>query len=254
MQSLHKWNDEMREVDIFMASLPRQLHVVETVKTILANKETKSITITANKYSDELFEELTQKLLAVNVVTQIPIYLYRGDNAKEANEKLKYVALGTGKYISFVDDDLLLAPNHFEYLISGCEKYNAYVSLHGVVLANRPLQSYYRDRMVLRGLGAVPFDSEVDIASNCGSLFKRSFFGNHTLEVLYQQAPNISMDDIIMGVLCRLNHRKCYVLKHDVGYMKHKVQYAEDEYCFDKYKFNDKVQTDYINKYWDVFK
>lgn len=243
---------EDKVVDCFMASLPRQLHVVETVKTILANPETRSITITANKYNDKQFEDLKIQLLNINTITQVPIYLHRGDNAKESNEKLKYISRGTGKYISFVDDDLLLDSTHFSYLIAGCKKYNAYVSLHGVVLHALPIQHYYRDRDVYAGLRTVLFDMEVDIASNCGSLFKREFFGYNYLAKLYDLAPAIAMDDIIMATACKLNNIPRYVLSHQEGYMKHKVQYAEDEYVFNKYALtgNDKVQTDYINKLW----
>lgn len=250
-----KYWDEIngRVVDVYIASLPRQLHVVETVKSVLANPQTLTITIVANNYSDELFEELKIQLLNINTITQVPIMLHRGNNAKESNEKLKYIAEGYGKYISFTDDDLLLAPNHYQKLIEGCEKYNAYVSLHGVCLHQLPIRSYYRDRDVYRGLGTVLFDMEVDLASNCGSLFKRSFFTKEELESLYPNAPVHGMDDILMATLCRQKGIKRYVLSHVQGFMKHKEIRKEDNYVFDKYALvqgADKPMTDYINKYW----
>lgn len=244
----------MREVDCYIAALYRQNFVVETVKSILKNEETLTITIIANKHTDEEFENCKNGLIAANMEYHVPIKLVRGDNAKESNDKLKYIAEGYGKYISFIDNDLVLAPSHFSYLIEGCKKYDAYCSLHGVILHPLPINSYYRDRDVYRGLGTVLFDTEVDIASNCGSLFKRDFFGYDCLSTLYDEAPSISMDDIVMGTLCKLNNIKRYVLAHKEGFMKHKVQYVEDEYVFDKYKFNDSIQTAYINKYWTIFK
>ena len=255
-QSTEDWqiarenNSNLRCVDVYIASLPRQLHVVETVKTVLANPETLTITIVANKYSDELFEELKIQLLNVNCEYQVPIYLHRGDNKKESNEKLKFVGKGYGKYISFVDDDLLLSPNHFNKLIKACEEYNAMVSLHGVVLHQLPLKHYYYDRDVYRGLGTVIFDMEVDIASNCGSLFKREW---HTdLSKWYDEIPSVGMDDIFVALKHKQKGIKRYVLAHHTGYMKHKEIRKEDEYIFDKYALtgNDKVQTDYINTYW----
>ena len=248
--------NDIRQVDVYIASLPRQLHVVETVKSILANKETKSITITANKYTDELFKELQAQLINVNIITQVPIYLYRGDNLKRSNEKLKHVGKGTGKYISFVDDDLLLAPTHFEYLIQGCEKYNAYVSLHGMIMGSRPLRSFYGERHVFRGLKTVLQDVQVDIASNCGCLWKREFFSQDFLNKIYDKVNHISMDDIWMGYFCHKKNIPRYVLAHQEGFMKHKVQYAEDEYVFDLHTkqlgVTDKVQTDFVNAYWDA--
>lgn len=258
-QSTEDWqiareNNSNRVVDVFMAALPRQLHVVTTVESVLKNKETRSVTITANKYSDAEFQELQLRLAGLNSLYKVEIYLYRGDNAKGSNEKLKYIHKGSGKYIALVDDDLILSPNHFEYLIQGCEKYDAYVSLHGAVLAQRPLRSYYRDRMVLRGLGNVLFDSEVDIASNCGSLFKRSHFPQDMLKEMYERSPDESMDDIWMAFLCKRMGVKRYVLSHQEGYMKHKVQHKEDEYVFDKHALvvgADKPMTDFINNFWD---
>lgn len=253
-------NDDMgnakypRTVDVYIATLPRQLHVVETLKSVLENPETLSVTITANKYSDSEFQQLTEMILNVNSIFQIPIYLHRGDNKKESNEKLKYIGRGKGEYISFVDDDLLLPSDYFKKMIKGCEKYQAYVSLHGVILHPRPLRSYYRDRNVYRGLGTVAVDQQVDIASNCGSLFKRKWFPQVMLDEIYESVNEISMDDIWMAYYCKRQGIKRYVLAHPEGYLKHKVQYEEDMYVFNKYALtgNDGVQTDFINKYWDA--
>lgn len=244
--------NNIRCVDVFIASLPRQLHVVETVKTVLANKETLSITIIANKYSDAEYEELLLRL--ENIKTQVPILIYRGNNLKGSNEKLKYIGRGNGKYISLVDDDLLLSPNHFEYLINGCERYNAYVSLHGMILSPLPIRSYYGDRFVYRGLKDVVSDYEVDIASNCGSLFKRDFFPQDMLRDIYYNVNEVSMDDIWMNYFVKRMGIKRYVLAHQEGFLKHKIQHPEDDYVFDKHTkqlgVSDRIQTDFINNYW----
>ena len=257
-QSTEDWQiareNNSRVVDVFMASLPRQLHVVETVKTILQNPEVLTITIVANNYSDLEWKEVQKRLENANTIAQVPIYLHRGDNAKESNEKLKFMHKGHGKYISSIDDDLLIAPNHLNYLIRGCEKYNAMVSLHGVVLHPRPIGSYYRDRDVYRGLKTVLFDMEVDIASNCGSLFKREWFTEEELKNLYITAPTTGMDDILIATNLRKKGIPRYVLAHKEGFMKHKEILKEDNYIFDKYTkqlgVTDKPQTDYINQHW----
>ena len=244
-----------KQVDVNIASLWRDGHILTTVETVLTNKETRTITIVANKYTDKQFEYIKEGLLNLNLLTQKPIYLHRGDNAKGSNEKLKYAHYGDGKYISFVDDDLLLAPNHYEYLIKGCEKYNAYVSLHGMTLHQRPVRSFYGNRDVYRGLKTVHFDMEVDIASNCGSLFKREFFGNDGLKEIYQMCGETSMDDIYMAYACKKRGIPRYVLAHPEGFLRHKEIKQTDNYVFDKYikqlGVTDRVQTEFINKHWD---
>jgi len=93
-QSTEDWqiarenNSNLRCVDVYIASLPRELHVVETVKTVLENPQTLTITIIANNYSDELFEELKIQLLNINTITQVPIMLHRVTIRKKAMRNL----------------------------------------------------------------------------------------------------------------------------------------------------------------------
>lgn len=241
----------MLKVDCYCAALYRQNFVVETVKSLLQNPEVGTITIIANKHTDEEFENCKNGLLQANTVRQIPIYLHRGDNSKESNHKLAYLHTGKNPYICLFDNDIVYPPDYLKYLISGCETFNAYVSLHGVILHPLPIKSYYANREVYRGLKTVLFNTQVDLASNCGSLFKREFFTEEFYENLFAQAPSVSMDDIIMACACQQRSIPRWVLKHSEGYLKHKVQYVEDEYCFTKYTkqlgVSDRVQTDYIN-------
>jgi len=236
----------MREVDVFIASLPRHLHIVETCKSLLATERVLSITITCNNYSDAEWQEVQQRLLVINTVHQVPIFLHRGDNAKKSNEKLKHINKGSGKYILIFDDDLTCSPDYLTYLIAGCEKYNAAVGLHGVVLAPLPIGSYYRDRQVFRGLGEVICNYRVDIVSDCGHLFKREW--HQDLGEWYDRCNDVSMDDIFVNHFHRQKGIKRVCLQHDTHFLKHKVQEADETYVFDEYKFNDKIQTDYINK------
>ncbi len=231
------------KIDCYIASLPRQLHVIKTIDSILNNKEIGSITITCNKYSDEQF-----KLVCDLYAEDTRVKFYRGDNAKQSNEKLKYIGNGNNKYVSLCDDDIIYPNDYFTKLINGCELYNAAVGLHGVIMNPRPIKSYYRDRQVFRGLGTVGMDVRVDMVSNCGSLFKREW--HNDLSNWYDLVGDVSMDDIYTNYFHMLKGIRRYVLAHNEGYIKHKQQFAEDEYVFDKYKYNDSVQTVFINKYW----
>lgn len=134
-----------------------------------------------------------------NVETQIPIYLYRCTSPeKGSNEKLKYVGNGNGKYIALVDNDLVYPQDYFKNLIAGCERYNAHVSYHGCILYPRPLRSYYAERYVYRGLGSVPNDYEVDVASSCMTLFKREWHDD--LHTWYNRCSDVSQDDLYVSL------------------------------------------------------
>ena len=243
----------MREVDIYMASLWRDGHIVKTIGTFIGAPELKSIMIIANNYTDDQAEYIREKVFEQNV-NSVELQIIRGDNKKECGERLKYAHTGNGKYIGYIDDDLLLSPGYLAYMIAGCEKYNAAVSLHGHVLLPRPIKHFYRGlKVVYRCLGAVAHDVEVDLLGNGITLFRREWFTRQEYQRIYKEAPSVGMCDIIMGRAFRDKGIKRWVLAHEAGYVRHKEQKATDHYIWDKYASdNDKVQTDYVNKYWPM--
>lgn len=232
-------------VDIYIASLWRQGHVVNAVNSLLLNPEVGSITISCNNYTDEQWNYVSDKLNKSNVS------LYRTDNKKGSNEKLKFIGIGTNYYVCLADDDLIYPIDFLNKLINGCEKYNSHVSLHGRIIKRGKINSYYGEPVaVYRSLGTVLNDIEVDIASNCGSLFKRNFYDD--LSGWYDYCGTTSMDDIYVNYFAKLKGIKRMVLAHNEGYLKHKKQLPEDDYVFDKYRHNDDIQTDFINNYFNV--
>ena len=240
----------MEQVDCFCASLWRQGHVINSVNTLRQQPEFGTAHITCNNWTDEQWQYINAEL-----GTDDRIFLHRHDNEKGSNEKLRYLSQGSNNFICLFDDDLLYPDDYLMKMISGSTLYNAYVSLHGVILAQRPIRSYYRDRQVFRGLGTVLFDQEVDIASNCGSVFQRQFYPKGEIESWYDRCTEISCDDIWTNMWSK----KCgvirMVLKHREGYLKHKTQYESDDYCFNKYTkqlgITDTFQTKLINTQWD---
>lgn len=232
-------------VDIYMASLWRQGHVVKTVKSLLQNPEVGTITISCSKkYTEEQLNYVKSELNLPN------IFIYVTDDKKGSNEKLKYIHQGTNKYIALCDDDLIYPSDYLNKLILGCEKYDAHVTLHGVILNKGIINSYYRNRFVFRRLGTVDNDYEVDIAASCMCLFKRESYND--LDKLYDFCSTTSMDDIYVSYFSKKNNIRRIVLAHDEGYVKHKEQLPEDDYVFDKYRFDDKEQTDFINKFFNT--
>lgn len=231
---------EERLVDVYIASLPRQLHIIKTVQSLWNQPEFGTISITCNNYTDMQWAEVQDALRRLDVL------LYRGDNAKESNEKLKYLSTGSNYYIACVDDDLIYAPDYLKKLIKGCENYSAHVGLHGCVLSKGQISSYYRDRISYHCLKDVLRDTEVEILGNGVSLWKRQWYSDY--DSWYENAPNVGCDDILVAIAAKRKGRRMIVLSHREGYITHKEQEEGDDYVFDKYKFNDSVQTDYINK------
>ena len=149
------------------------------------------------------------------------------------------------------DDDIKYASDYLSKLIAGCNKYNAMVSLHGVILDKGLIQSYYRNRIVFRGLGYVGSDVEVDVASNCGSLWKREWFKDYS--EWYEQCGEVSMDDCYVAYFMKKKGIRRYVLSHKEGYITHKEQVESDDYVFNRYALvpnGDVIQTTFINSFF----
>lgn len=232
-------------VDIYTASLWRQGHVVISIKSLMIQPEFGTATISCNNYTDEQWNYVCKEL------NDSRIKLYRTNNEKGSNEKLRFIAEGANYYICLADDDLIYPPDYLKKLITGCEKYNAHVSLHGRILKKERIKTYYGEPLIVyRSLGDVDNDVFVDIASNCGSLFKRNFYDD--LHTWYVFCGNISMDDIYVNYFAKRRGIQRVVLAHQEGYLKHKEQLPEDDYVFNKHKFDDKEQTDFINQYFNA--
>ena len=231
------------KIDINIATLWRQGHVVKTINSLRNQSEFGTANIICNNWTAE-----QEQFIVKELGDDKRIKMYKGNNAKESNEKLRYVGVGTNKYCGFFDDDIIYSEDYLAYLIAGVEKYQAYVSLHGVVF-NDVVNSYYRDRTVYRGLKTVENDVCVDVASNCGSVFRRDFFDNY--QKWYTFAGNVGMDDLYCAYFCMQKRIPRMVLKHNENYIKHKEQFPEDNYVFNKYALtgNDKVQTDFVNNF-----
>jgi len=236
---------ETKLVDIYMASLWRQGHVVKTVKSLLLNPEVGSITIACNNYTDEQWKFVCEEL------NDSKITLHRTNNEKGSNEKLRFIGTGSNYYICLADDDLIYPPDYLNKLIQGCEKYNAMVSLHGRIIPKGIINSYYGQPLaVFRSLGTVEQDVEVDIVGTGVSLFKRNFYDD--LNIWYEFCGTTSMDDIYVNYFAKKKGIRRIVLAHYEGYLKHKEQLPEDDYVFDRYRFDDKEQTDFINKFFNT--
>ena len=228
-----------------MATLWRQGHCVISIKSLWSQKEFGTATISCNNFTDEQWKFVEKEL------NDPRITLHRTNNEKGSNEKLKFVGSGSNYYICLADDDLIYPSDYLFKMINGCEKYNSHVSLHGRVLVKGIINSYYHNcTATFRSLGTVYSDVEVDIASNCGSLFKRSFYDD--LDTWYDFCGTTSMDDIYVNYFAKKKGIKRVVLAHNEGYLKHKVQYSEDDYVFDKHVNNDSLQTEFINNYFNI--
>lgn len=231
-------------VNVYMASLYKDGHVIESIKSIINQPQVKSLTLSANNYTDEQYEKL------ISEINSSKLIVYRTNNEKLSFEKLRFVNNDRStKYVAFCDDDLIFYDGYFRKMISECELLDAVVSYHGGILKKPlPIEHYYPDRKSFSFNRDVRENKEVDIIGNGVSLFKRDWITYEQWKDLYNNAPEVSMDDITVSYTLRKNGKKLIVVKHSLGDVIERKNNSDTVYNI--YKKNDSVQTDWVNKYF----
>ena len=238
-------------VDVHMAALWRDGHVVKTAESLLQNPELLTLYVTLNSYTKEQYDWTAASLKSLAANYGKKVVIRKASNKKGSNEKLAQLPKSKAKYIAFADDDILYPENHLLRLIAGCNVHNAAVSLHGSVLKCFPIRKYYfGDRQMLSHNIAVDADTRCDIIGTGVCLLKREWFTDEELKALYVTAPATSMDDIIVSCLLSQKGIARYVIEHLGSSVTLKEHKASDNYVYDQYKDNDSEQVAYINEHY----
>ena len=233
-----------KQVDIFIASLPRSYHIVQTINSLINQPEVNKIFLVCNNYTDSQYNILKKEINKYKNVI-----IFKSDNTLGCSERFKYIYLSTSKYIGFVDDDLIYPENYLSILINACDKYKGLVSFHGRILKKKKSCNYYRHTLIMyHCMKEVVRDVEVDIIG-CGvSLVERALVP----EIInyYEKITDANMDDIYFSYLALEYDLKRIVLAHPLNYFKAKKIDESDNYIYTKYKNKCSAQTLFINKYF----
>ena len=243
------WEDNYRCVDVHMASLYRDGHLLKTLQTLCGQPEVATVYVTLNNYTQPQYNETMAGIKALMAETGCKIVTRRAKNQKGSNEKLSQLAKSTAPYIAFADDDILYPQDYFLRLIYGIRLHNAAVSFHGGVLKELPTDKYYNGgRKMYSWNVTVPTDMPVDIIGTGVGLLKRDWFNDDELAALYKDAQTTSMDDIIVSCLLSQKYIGRWVLAHSAKVIRTKEPKPEDQYVYDQYKDNDAEQVEYLNR------
>ncbi len=242
------YEDNYSCVDVHMASLYRDGHLLKTLQTLCGQPEVATVYVTLNNYTAEQYKQTMDGIKALMAETGCKIVTRRAKNQKGSNEKLSQLPKSTAPYIAFCDDDMEYPNDYFLRLIHGIRLHNAAVSFHGGRLKRFPIVKYYNgDRQMFSWNISLAEDTQVDVLGNCFVMVKREWLTDAEWKALYTNATDVSMDDIYLT--CALSQKgiERWVLAHPSGFAHHKEQAQEDNYVYDQYKDNDAAQVAYIN-------
>ena len=117
--------------------------VIKWIIYIIKEIQVKSLTLSANNYTDEQYEKVIKEINSPKLI------IHRTNNEKLSFEKLRFVNNDRStKYVAFCDDDFIFYDGYFRKMISECELLDAVVSYHGGILKKPlPIEHYYPDRI-----------------------------------------------------------------------------------------------------------
>lgn len=237
-------------VDIHMASLWRDGHLLKTLATLCDMPETATIFVTLNNYTQEQYNKTMEGIKELRKQYGKSIVTRRAKNQKGSNEKLSQLPKSTAPYIAFADDDLLYSHDYLLRLIHGLRLHDGAVSYHGSILNEFPTKRYYGGRRMFSFNATVEADAPVDLIGSGVALIRREWFTQEELKAIYADAPTVSMDDIIIS--CALAQKGIirWVLEHPSGVIRMKEHKESDGYVYDQFKNNDSAQVEYVNNHF----
>ena len=149
-------------------------------------------------------------------------------------------------YLFTCDDDLIYPPDYVKYMIEKSVDHNCIVSLHGRVLHERPIGSYYRDKIIgYHCLKTIKGDWQVD----SGGTGVMCMHQDHikAMNLKYSDFELSNMADVWVAVKA-WDKVQIVVVEHEEGWLKVQ-QTIPDTTIWEKHYMDDLPQTELINKY-----
>lgn len=149
-------------------------------------------------------------------------------------------------YIFTCDDDLIYPKDYVKRMIDKIEQYKrkTIITNHGRIMFPRPVESYYRDKIITyHCLLNVSKDHKVD----CGGTGVMAFHSD-TIKLKYSYFKSPNMADIWVAIYARKRGVPIIVQSHEEDWIQY--QDTNDQTIWDQHYLNDAIQTALINKYF----
>lgn len=156
----------------------------------------------------------------------------------------KFIALinelTEAEYFFTCDDDLIYPPDYISTLTQKINEYGQIITCHGRTFPHAPINSYYRDyAQKFRCMDEVPCDTYVQFGGTGCMGFKTEQFRP-------QHFPTANMADIHLAIEAKKQNKKIICISHKAGW----IQYQQvSNTIYERFKFDDSIQTQFVNEY-----
>lgn len=168
----------------------------------------------------------------------------------EYGDAAKFIAVNEHDGYFFTgDDDLIFPEDYCKRMIAKLKEYDnqVIVTCHGRNFNHYPIKSYYRDyQSKYACLDAVQYDTFVQVGGTGCMAFHTDFFRPE-----FSEFKNGFMADLFLSLQAQKKKIPILVMAHQKGWI---VQQETNGGIYEKYRNNDKVQTDFFNSWeWVIY-
>ena len=197
---------------------------------------------------ESIVHQVDQLFVTLNHYENVPDFIkgnnkikYKvSDNSRGSNEKIANLKDG---WNFLCDDDIIYPSKYVNETIYKSRNLDGIFSYHGMILNERPISSYYRDRKKYYHFNKRKmFTTKVDIAGTGVMAFHTKTFTPNIHNYIY---PN--MTDIFTSIEAKRKNINLYVLKHKSNYFKSIIHKNN---IWNSARNNDKIQTKLINDFF----
>lgn len=205
------------------------------------------------KAIDSIYDQADEIRIYLNNFHDVPEELKRDKIITHIGEDLNasgklFWALNPNEYYFCIDDDLRYPSDYASKLINGLNEYedNVCVSLHGKILKQTPIDSYFRNgiKESYRCLDTVLDKTQVHVIGNGVSVFN-----TNKVKIDYNKFKYYHMDDIEVSIQIHQQQIPIIVLPHESNYLRYEEpdNIPGVKTLFSQYWNNDSSQTERVN-------
>jgi hypothetical protein len=165
-----------------------------------------------------------------------------GDNRLGSSHKFTMADLCKGYFVSWDDDLVLKNPQAINYLIRGCERYDAICTFHGKVYGEPPIESYRRSIVKnIRCLNNWDEDIEVTVGGTGCMAFDTQRF-----KISLTDFHHKNMSDVECSRVAHEQGVKIMALSHACNYLEHIPPKGQTIWQTSN---DDRIQTKILNSF-----
>lgn len=207
-----------------------------------------------------LYDQVDEIRLYLNEYETVPpplqrldagkLIIYRSqDHLGDLSDSGKFFEPPERGYHAVCDDDIIYPADYIDHMRFCADELGAIVGCHGVILADRPVESYYRCRSVFHKFRSVRGDRRVHILATSSLFYDTALFNSRCKfpTPVIDQFPLPNMADIWFGKLAAEAGIPMVCIDHDGDWLRQNPKTDHSNTIYTRCRNDDAPMTETVN-------